>query len=333
MDRFNVDANIYSKESLRLLNIRDLRDIGRTFGVPSPTTKSKDELVEYILKILYGEVKGEVRNTRGRPNTRSFDMDKYVSEIKKRSIVKPDEFSYSAGSVDFSLKLASPSTNHTNNTEVVQRVFVKDEKGAYLRVHAFVESEQDIKVSNDLESKFELESFDMVEIIVADGLFKIVSINGKKIENKIENLEIAGHTFENGGYEVFHYGTKEEIKSQIEDVYELCKTRNAKMLMFSGSEQNLDDANMVCFNVESEDDSHIYKKLMQFIALVEKHISQNEDVVAVMTDADVIEKIVEGFDAEVSERTKKHLQSRAELFAKLGNVLLVLKLDKENVIY
>jgi hypothetical protein len=52
-----------------------------------------------------------------------------------------------------------------------------------------------------------------------------------------------------------------------------------------------------------------------------------------MTDIDVIEKIIDGFDAEVSERTKKHLQSRADLFAKLGNVLLVLKLDTENVIY
>ena len=64
-----------------------------------------------------------------------------------------------------------------------------------------------------------------------------------------------------------------------------------------------------------------------FIALHEYAILHH------MTDDDVIEKIVEGFDAEVSERTKKNLQSRAELFAKLGNVLLVLKLDKENVIY
>lgn len=333
MDKFNVDANIYNKDSLMLLNIRDLRDIGRTFGVPSPTTKGKDELVDYILKILYGEVKGEVRNTRGRPNTRSFDMDKYVSEIKKRSIVKPAEFSYSAGAVDFSLTLAAPNTNHTNSADIVQRVFVKDEKGAYLRVHAFVESEQDIKVSKDLESRFEFENFDMVEIIVADDLFKIISVNGKKIENKIENLEIFGHTFENGGFEVFHCRTKEEIKSQIDDICDICETRKAKMLMFSGNELNLENIESVCFDRSKEDNSRIYKKFMQFIALVESYIFKNEDVVCVMTDIDVIEKIIDGFDAEVSERTKKHLQSRADLFAKLGNVLLVLKLDTENVIY
>ena len=32
MDNVNIDKNIYNQESLRLLNISDLRDIGRTFG-------------------------------------------------------------------------------------------------------------------------------------------------------------------------------------------------------------------------------------------------------------------------------------------------------------
>ena len=137
MTNVNIDKNIYNQESLSLLNIRDLRDIGRTFGVPSPTTKSKDELIDYILKILYGEIKGEARSTRGRPNNRSFDQEKYLNEIKKRSIVKPDMFVYPEIEADFSLKVASPSDVHVQECEIKQRVFVKDEKGSYLRVHGF----------------------------------------------------------------------------------------------------------------------------------------------------------------------------------------------------
>ena len=331
MDNFNIDKNIYNKESLMLLNIRDLRDIGRTFGVPSPTTKGKEELVDYILKILYGEVKGEVRNTRGRPNTRSFNMDKYVSAIKKRSIVKPGEFAYQTGEFDFSLKLASPNTNHTNNSEILQRVFVKDDKGSFLRVHGFVESNDDIKVSGDIENKFKLENFDMVEIISAEGLFKIVSVNGKKVPNKLEDLSVLGHTFICGGFEVFHSSAKEEIESQIQSVINDCVSRNAKVLLFS-SVGDYKDAQCVSFD-STDDGINVYKKLMQYIAEIEKCVAENEDIVAIMTDFDVVENAIQEFDDEVAERTKKHLQSRAELFARLGNVLLIFKKDAENVIY
>ena len=49
----NIDTTLYNEKSLYLLNIRELRDMGRKFGVPSPTTLKKQDLVEYILKIVY----------------------------------------------------------------------------------------------------------------------------------------------------------------------------------------------------------------------------------------------------------------------------------------
>ena len=176
MENINIDKNIYNQESLSLLNIRDLRDIGRTFGVPSPTTKSKDELIDYILKILYGEIKGETRSTRGRPNNRSFNQEKYLNEIKKRSIVKPDMFVYPETEVDFSLKVACPSSVHTTEREIKQRVFVKDEDGAHLRVHGFIESTEDLTISKEIETKYGLENFDIVEIAQSGDLFAIVAL-------------------------------------------------------------------------------------------------------------------------------------------------------------
>ena len=69
-----IDENLYNEKTLFLLNIRELRDIGRKFGVPSPTTMKKQELVDYILKIVYGEVQTETRSACGRPNVREFDI-------------------------------------------------------------------------------------------------------------------------------------------------------------------------------------------------------------------------------------------------------------------
>jgi hypothetical protein len=52
-----------------------------------------------------------------------------------------------------------------------------------------------------------------------------------------------------------------------------------------------------------------------------------------MTDTHLIERAVESFDESVSGRIKKHLQDKQEEFVKLGNVLLVFKLDEEDVTY
>ena len=330
MDNVNIDKNIYNQESLRLLNIRDLRDIGRTFGVPSPTTKSKDELIDYILKILYGEVKGEVRNTRGRPNNRSFNQEKYLNEIKKRSIVRPDMFVYGEEEFDFSLKLASPDSVHIQEAEIKHRVFVKDENGSYLKVHGFIESAEDLTISKSIATKYNLENFDIVEIVEAGGLFSIVSINGKKVNNGLEDLECLGHTFKNGGKQVFHLSTKEEIETEIKNIKEHCTKSGAKFAVFAADGCDGD----AVVKVDANDaDEVVYKKLVQFISLTEKAIYDGESVVAVMTDTDLVERAINSFDEQIASRTKKHLQDKQEAFAKLGNVLLIFKLDEEDVTY
>ena len=49
-----------------------------------------------------------------------------------------------------------------------------------------------------------------------------------------------------------------------------------------------------------------------------------------MTDeAEFIEQTIEKLDTEVSNRTKKHLQSKIEELLSLGNALVVYKLDKD----
>lgn len=332
MENINIDKNIYNQESLSLLNIRDLRDIGRTFGVPSPTTKSKDELIDYILKILYGEIKGESRSTRGRPNNRTFNQEKYLNEIKKRSIVRPDAFMYPESDAEFSLKVASPKSMHVQENEVKQRVFIKEDDALYLRVHGFIESAEDLTISKAIEEKYHLENFDIVEIVEAGGLFNIVSVNGKSVKDKFEDFRCLGHTFKNGGKQVFHFSTKEEIKTEISNIEKSCKEKDARLAVFSAGDY-IADADTLVKVCEADVSEVIYKKLIQFTSFIEKSIYDGESVVAVMTDTELIERAVDSFDEQVSSRIKKHLQDKQEAFAKLGNVLLIFKLDEEDVTY
>ncbi len=332
MDDLNIDKEIYNKNSLMLLNIRDLRDIGRTFGVPSPTTKSKDELIDYILRIIYGEVKGEERTTRGRPTSRVFDMDKYVTEIKKRSIVKPSMFMYPEGFSDYSFTLAAPKSEYKKSLEILQRVFVIDEGMGYLREHGFVQSDNDLKVQKEISQKFNLQNFDMVEIIKYGSIFKIVSVNGKNIENNLEEFDVGDITLYNGGRQVFHCRTKEEIQQNINQVINNCQNKNIKCLIFADAEKYNFSGEVVAYS-EADDSSKIYNKLMQFISQAEKYIYNNEPVVAIICETQTLSKVINSFDEEVAERTKKHLLEKEDLCTSLGNVLLIYSLDKTEIFY
>ncbi len=316
--------NIYNKQSLSLLNIRDLRDMGRSLGVPSPTTKSKEELIDFILKIIYGEIESSARTNRGRPNTRQFNMEKYVAEIEKRTIMTPSMLAEASEDFNFSLKLAAPK--NMSETQIKQSVFVEEDDGAYLRKHAFVKSEDDTPVSKEIQNKYGLENFDVVEFYEHLEMFKIVSINGKKVDGKLDGFSVMGHEFVCGGTQVFHLSTKEEIKNQIRQISDDCHQKGINAMILSANSCKYDNALHICFD-ENADASQIYKNVMQFVSKAEEFMYQNESVVAIIDDIEKIEYAIKTFDEEVKERIKKHLQSKKEQFAKLGNVLLVFRVE------
>ncbi|MDR2090111.1 MAG: transcription termination factor Rho [Clostridiales bacterium] len=61
-----------SRESLAERGIFELRYLARTVGVNSPTSQSKNDLIEGILAVLSGQVLPEEREKRGRPPIKNF---------------------------------------------------------------------------------------------------------------------------------------------------------------------------------------------------------------------------------------------------------------------
>lgn len=315
-----IDENLYNEKSLYLLNIKELRDLGRKIGVPAPATLKKQDLVDYILKIVYGEIDAPKRSSFGRPNVREVDMGQYLAKIKKKTDVYDEVLNASFDNLDSIFKVASPDESSKIN-EVVQRIFVEENEKYFLRQYGFVESEGDIEISKEIKSKFKLENFDIVEVIISGKSFKIISINGLVVNDTSElDNEYSGKK------QVFHFCTKEEIKEEILKL--LNNSKNLKRIVFSREDYSSNCDEYIKTDVDV--DSHkAYKQIMSFINLCEKYVFEGENILILTDESKFIENTVESLDSEVSNRTKKHLQTRIEEVLALGNALVVYKLDTD----
>ncbi len=313
-----IDENLYNEKSLYLLNIKELRDLGRKIGVPAPATLKKQDLVDYILKIVYGEVDAPKRSSYGRPNVRDVDMNQYLTKIMKKTDVYDEVINASFGDIESIFKVAAPDeSSKINNVE--QKTFVESDGKFYLREFAFVASEKDNEVSKQQKEKFGLENFDIVEVIVSGRSFKIISINGKVVNHvtskKNENL---------GKKQVFHYSTKEEIKFEI--LKQIEYNKGLRVIVYSSEEYSDSGVDYVKTD-KSKDSEMAYKQFMSFVNLCEKYAFEGENIVVITDESPFIQKVIESLDESVSLRIKKHLQSRIEELLSLGNALIVYKQD------
>lgn len=320
-----IDENLYNERSLYLLNIRELRDLGRKIGVPAPATLKKQDLVDYILKIVYGEVDAPARNSYGRPSVREVDINQYLTKIMKKTDINDELIGASFDDIDSIFKVASPDDS-SKTGEIAQRIFVEDDDGLFLREFAFVESKNDIAVSKSIKEKYNLENLDVVEAILSGKSFKIVSINGKLITNpkqlKNENL---------GKKQVFHFCTKDEIKDDILKQIEEAKTENLLVVVYSEDETHASGVEFVKVH-KNISKQQAYKEFMALVNLCEKFVFEGENIMLITDESSFVEDVVESFDEDVSNRIKKHLQAKIDEFTELGNALLVYKQDAE-VIY
>ena len=322
----NVDENIYNQKSLYLLNIKELRDIGRKLSVPSPTTMKKQELVDYILNVVYGRVQVPSRSNYGRPSVRDFDMNKYLNKIKKNSDLtdellnlKLDDFSeYDVSS----LKVASPKPI---DSEIQTRYFVIEDDKHYLRVHSFIPSEKDIEISKSVAFKYNLENYDVLEVKVEDKMYKIVSINGVVVEHKFDELNIENEIVEVENKKFFYIRTKEEIDELIRVIDEKTAILSLKTVIFATKKHEKIRADVVEYKTNNY--SKMYKSLMQFVAKLEKLAYEGEDVVALIESFDDIYQMFESMDESVSERAKITINETINKFIAIGNELYSFKIQ------
>lgn len=317
-----IDVNLYNERSLNLLNIRELRDMGRKVGVPAPATLKKHDLIDYILKIVYGIIEKPKINPYGRPSVREVDINRYLEKIKRRTDINNEVIGASFNDIDNVFKVASHDDTPKTG-EIVQRIFVEEGNSYSLREFAFVETEKDITVSRNIKEKFGLENLDVIEVILSGKSFKIISINGKLVNNQKRNENL-------GKKQVFHFSTKEEINEDVLKQTTQAKLDKLKVIIYSEKMDGYKDLEFVKVD-KSVSMQQAYKDFISLVNLCEKYVFEGENIMLITDEADFIEKVVESFDEDVTERIKKHLQEKIDEFIELGNAIMVYKKDTEAI--
>lgn len=201
--------NLYTKDELLCLGIYELRDLGRDIGVKSPTTLKKEELVDKIVSIIYGEVpKSNIGKGRGRP-VRAKDKPNriYVDLIDKIEAPKCDKsFIFSDDQVVdikfvedlISSRVASSSSQYVNDSQTSNEGFLKngvvcDEDGKFVvRKFRFIKSDNETCIPDYIVSDYSLKDNDIIDYIVNEEknlVVQLFKINGNYPVKSVRNKE------------------------------------------------------------------------------------------------------------------------------------------------
>ena len=200
------DENLYTKDDLNNLGIYDLREIGRSVGVPSPTTMKKEQLIDYILKIIYGEdIKTSKGKLSGRParkaqksNNIFIDLIEKVEAPKcNKTFIEKDDHkstSFAYGGL-ISSKVASSGSSYINSAEYKEdNLCLKtgtvcyEEDKIVVRKYRFVASITDPFIPKKLVEDYALRDNDIIEYLLDNegaSVAQIIKKNGE-IASRIE---------------------------------------------------------------------------------------------------------------------------------------------------
>lgn len=319
----SIDTTLYNEKSLYLLNIRELRDMGRKFGVPSPTTLKKQDLIEYILKIVYGEAAPQ-RSNYGRPNVREFEVDKCLSKIKKNADLTDELLRLKLEDyIPLDLKVAMPKEKQIADN-IMTLVFIEEDEKYMLKRHAFVSSAYDIEIEKSLAESLNLVDYDVIEARVEGELFKIITINGNRRNDKFKDFVISESLLEAGKQKVFDVESLAEKETIINEIQNECKTRDLKLVVFANKKCTDWCTNCVEYNLD-EDSSLTYKNFMKFMSECEKLIFKGEDIVVLIEDASVVDNILDSFDDDVNERVKTNVRNSFNKILALENLVIAFR--------
>lgn len=320
MSEKEIDESIFNEKSLNILNIKELRSLGKQLGVSSPASKSKKELIDFILKIVYGKEK-PARTNLGRPTTRKFDIDKCLEKLRNTNCADDYKYNDYFGTKDYGFQfLSSDKKQYSDCESIEKRFFFRDGTKNYLRVKGFIDSKDDIEIDNSIVQKFNLENLDVVEIKRRKNFIKIYSINSVKVENNLSVL-VDGKIVSGGSSQDFYFSTKEEITQNIMRIINNYEKKNIKIIIFAENEYKGDD--LILFKyTKDENKANLYKKLMCLIDTCEKFATLGENLVVLIENKDEINHILTNLDDDIFERTKKYFDEVFTELTGVGNICI-----------
>lgn len=169
----------FTNRELQLMDIHKLRDLARSVGVNSPTSKKKGDLVQDILDIVTGKVLPEYKNiNRGRPAKNN--AVKLVINREPSSVFADNVFALNS--------YAASPTEEYKVDGTLTGVISLNKDGATITRFKFTKSSSDIQLPSTVVEKYGLKENDVVSYISGISGVTITAINGKQVLNKSKQL-------------------------------------------------------------------------------------------------------------------------------------------------
>ena len=210
MSENTKDDCLYTREDLNNLGIYELREVGRSVGVPSPTTLKKEQLIDYILAIIYGEdIKKSSGKLRGRPaRNKQKSTNLFIDLIEKvetpkcnKTFIDQKQYDYSGFNYSslISSKVASPKSPYINSAEYEDNLTLKkgtvcyEEDKIVVRTLRFIDSANDPLIPKAIIEDYNLRDNDIIEYLLDNegrNVLQIIKKNGEIAERVYEKATL-----------------------------------------------------------------------------------------------------------------------------------------------
>lgn len=247
--------NVEQMEMLvRELGVFELRGLAREFGINSPTTKKRDELIDLIMKVLHGEKNNEAFNRRkGRPYKKISTLNDIINSMinKSTNTAKTPELVFENVSVfNFAQEVPDFSLMQDDSGEFVG--YVRKTENRYLSIYdkkyeKWIYIREDLRFFNKIyvgdKVKLKAQSLSNENQYVATEIIEINDVNAEeympKLKEKNEGNEIISNEKIPFG-EGYAFVGRRNVFDNKQDLYEndnfknlttFCKQSGYKLLL------------------------------------------------------------------------------------------------------
>lgn len=170
----------FTSRELQLMDIHALRNLARSIGVSSPTTKSKGNLITDITDIVSGKALPQYKNVnRGRP----------AKQAVNKLVLARAMSAFSDNIFEASSYAASPTEEYKVDGTLSGVVCLNANGSAEIKKLKFANSSTDVQISSQMVADYKLKENDVVSYNLTSKGATILAVNGKSF---VSNTKILG---------------------------------------------------------------------------------------------------------------------------------------------
>ena len=161
------------KENLKSLGIHDLRNLGRLWGIHSPTIMKKEDLIDEIIKLMSGEKINTARSKMGRPAKSLFNPRYEDNLLPKEILEQAKVVNPEVALPETVLMLSAPDAEEYVSMLANKEGYLTQQKSNY-----FITTEHNevIQIPNGLVNQNKLCLGDYIEVITTPSQIKNLSV-------------------------------------------------------------------------------------------------------------------------------------------------------------